>query len=311
MKVLLLVPDKVTYVSSALYASLRTRVGTCDVYHLNKEHWDDIEIFFQRFVRKEQYDRIVIAASPVYLLKKIKFFRSLPALVILRLQHDSESKNVQMAKVLSKMPWARWIGVDDEICHEFAHHGWDASWIPPVYDADWFHGNRPLREKPVLHIFDPGKQLVLPLQHNDFEAVMYVPAEDSGQYLNEHVKPQDILIFQPKREHYEPTLVIQAMACGAVVFLPPLNLRRRVLYGWHDGQDCIFFGTTGVLPELLDKILQEEEMRQKISQNAIEKAMLFHPKEVGQRLGACLEPALRNPGDYPQPRRIFGIEIGW
>lgn len=313
MKVLILMPETSKRFSSALYASLRMRVGTCDVYRLNGEQWERIEEFFRSFVRKEQYDRIVISAAPEYLLKKRRFLRDLPGLVVLCMDYD-KVRRPQIARLLAKMPWLRWIGIDDGACVEFVRHGWDASWIPPAYDPEWFHANRPVREKPVVHVFDPSGRLDIPWQEIDQSGqvrVEQVLLAGSDQYLSEHVKPRDIFLFYPENENYEPTLAVHAMASGAVVLLPTLNLKRRVLYGWHDGQDCVFFGNTAVLPELLGKLLQDDALREMISHHAVEKIKLFHPKDVGQRLGACLEPALRNPRDYPGPRRIFGIEFGW
>ncbi|MDO4776023.1 MAG: hypothetical protein Q4A06_01085 [Cardiobacteriaceae bacterium] len=313
MKVLILMPETSRRFSSALYASLRMRVGTCDVYRLDEEQWESIEDFFRRFVPKDQYDRIVLSASPEYLLKKRRFFREIPGLVVLCMDYD-KVRRPQIARLFAKMPWIRWIGIDDEACAEFVRHGWDASWVPPAYDPEWFHAGRPVRETPVVHVFDPSGTLDVPWQDVDPAGqirVEQVLLAGSDQYLSEHVKPQDIFLFYPESEHYEPTLAVHAMASGAVVLLPTLNLKRRVLYGWHDRQDCVFFGNVEALPELLDKLLQDNALREKISQNAVEKIKLFHPRDVGQRLGACLEPALRNPRDYPAPRRIFGIELGW
>lgn len=313
MKVLILMPETSKRFSSALYASLRMRVGTCDVYRLNGEQWERIEEFFRRFVRKEQYDRIVISAAPEYLLKKRKFLRDLPGLVVLCMDYDKVRRS-QVSKLFAKMPWLRWIGIDDGACAEFVRHGWDASWIPPAYDPEWFHAGRAVRQVPVVHVFDPSGQLDVPWQDIDQSGevrVEQVLLAGSDQYLSEHVKPQDIFLFHPESENYEPTLAVHAMASGAVVLLPTLNLKRRVLYGWHDGQDCVFFGNAVALPELLGKLLRDDALREKISHNAVEKIKLFHPKDVGQRLGACLEPALHNPRDYPGPRRIFGIEFGW
>ncbi|MDO5091349.1 MAG: hypothetical protein Q4D61_07350 [Cardiobacteriaceae bacterium] len=311
MKVLILMPDTSKRFSSALYASLRMRVGTCDVYRLNSEQWEKIEDFFRRFVPKDQYDRIVMAAPPEYLLKRHRFFRELPGLVVLCMEHG-RVRRAQINKLFAKLPWIRWIGIDDEAVAEFVRHGWDASWIPSAYDPEWFHAGRPMRERPLLHVFDPGGTLNLAaLGLPQGMQVAQVSLAGSDQYLSEHVKPRDLFLFHPEHEHYEPTLPVHAMAGGAVVLLPTLSLKRRVLYGWHDGQDCVFYGNPEALPELLARLWRDEALRDRISVNAVEKIRLFHPKEVGQRLGACLEPALRNPRDYPGPKRIFGIELGW
>lgn len=311
MKVLVLMPDKAKHFSNALYASLRVRVGTCDVYHLNEEQFDRVEDFFRSFVRLEQYDRIVIAAEPSYVLRKLKVFRQMAQLVILRLDYDSETENVQMAKVFTQMPWIRWIGIDDDVCEEFGRHGWDSYWIPPAYDAEWFHHNRPPRDTPVVHVFDPGQALGAAVPVLSGVHVQYVPVDEGDPYISEQVKPQDIVLFHPRHMHYAPNMVIHAMASGAVAMLPALNLKRRVLYGWHDFHDCVFYGDVGAVGDLLDKVLSQPQLRESISHHAVDKVLLFHPKEVGQRLGARLEIPLRTPKEYPGPRRIFGIELGW
>ena len=311
MKVLVLMPDKAKRFSNALYASLRVRVGTCDVYHLKEGQFDQVEEFFRNFIRLEQYDRIVVAAPPSYILRKIKVFRNIAQLVVLRLDYDSEAENVQMAKVFTQMPWVRWIGIDDEICEEFGRHGWDAYWIPSAYDAEWFHHNRLVRETPLVHVYDPGKKLVAALETLSAVAMQHVPVDADDHYMGEAIKPQDIFLFHPHWAYYEPNRLIHAMANGAVVILPALTLKRRVLFGWHDFQDCIFYSDIAAVPELLKKALGDAELRENISAHAVDKVMLFHPKEVGQRLGARLEISPRSPKEYPGPRRIFGIELGW
>lgn len=311
MKVLVLMSDKARHFPNALYASLRVRVGTCDAYHLTTEQLEGVESFFRAFIRLEHYDRIVVAMPPSYVLRKIKFFRTLPSLVILRLEHDSATENAHMAKLFAQMPWLRWIGIDDEVCDEFAHQDRDAYWIPPSYDAEWFHHNRPPREVPMVHVFDPAHRLGPVLQGVIQSGLQYVPVDGSDHYLSEHMKPQDIFIFHPKRAHYEPGMVIQAMASGAVVILPTPNLKRRVLYGWHDYHDCLFYDDAAALPDLLGKVLVQPSLRASISRRAVDKVLLFHPKEVGQRLGGRLEITLRTPREYPAPRKLFGIELGW
>lgn len=311
MKVLVLVPDKAKHFSTSLYAALRTRVGTCDAYHLNDGQFEDVEGFFRAFIRLEHYDRIVLARPPSYVFRKLRFFRTLPGLVLLRMVHDNDAENVQMVKLFTQMPWVRWIGTDDEMCEEFVRHNWDAYWIPPSYDTEWFHHNRAARDAPMVHLFDPGKALCSVFAAADGIVWQSVPLDSSEQYINEHVKPQDLFIFHPDTLHYEPGPVIQAMACGAVTVLPTPDVKRAVLYGWHDYHDCLFYETVSALPELLAKVLAQPALRASISRRAVEKVLLFHPREVGQRLGGRLEIALRTPKEYPAPRRLFGIELGW
>lgn len=311
MKVLVLMPEKGRRFSNALYTALRVRVGTCDVYHLSDAQLEDVDKFFRAFIRLEHYDRIVVGMPPSYISRKVKFFRSLPSLVILRLRHDGAAENAQMERLFTQIPWIRWIGIDDEICDEFAQRDHDAYWIPPSYDAEWFNPNREPRDVPVVHVFDPARRLCSALQSMVQANFQTVPAGEGNHYMSEHVRPQDILVFHPGRAHYEPGMVIEAMASGAVVMLPTLNLKRQVLYGWHDYHDCLFYDEVAALPELLAKVLLQPALRASISRRVVEKVMLFHPREVGQRLGGRLEIALRAPKGYSAPRRLFGIELGW
>lgn len=311
MKVLVLMPDKTKLFPNALYSALRGRVGTCDVYHLNDEQLEDVENFFRAFIRLEHYDRVVVAMRPSYVLRKLKFFRALPGVVVLRLSHDHDAENLQMMKLFRQMPWVRWIGVDDEACDDFVKRDWDAYWIPPSYDAEWFHHNRAPRDVPFVHLYDPKNKLAKIFPHERPAGWQTLPAGDSAHYVSEHVRPQDIFVFCPEDSHYEPMPIVQAMACGAVVILPEPNVKRRVLYGWHDYHDCLFYGDISHLPMLLGKALSQPSLRASLSRHAVDKVMLFHPREVGQRLGGRLEIALRTPQEYPGPRRLFGIELGW
>ncbi|MDO4642937.1 MAG: glycosyltransferase family 1 protein [Cardiobacteriaceae bacterium] len=311
MKVLLLAPKNAPTYLNALYAAIRLQVGTCDLYSLDEKQSVNLEDFFRHFVRFPHYDRIVLMYDGDFIYQQGRFLRTLPNVSMLRLEYDPPDKRRKMKSNFHAMPWLRWIGSDINVAREYIVQGHDVFWIPQVYDPEHFYA-RPKRDKIVCHLFSAvgsiGEGLRTALQN--IVELNVITSDDLRQSLSSgKVGREDLFVFLPDKNNYDPEPMIIAMACGAVVLTPDPGNEARMRYRWRNLHDCIFFNKLDVLPTLIGKVLSHPPRLANISHHALMRVKLFQPQVIGQRIGEHLEAAVRNPADYPKRQRIFGFEI--
>ena len=313
MKVLLIAPkDSPTYLNS-LYAALRLQVGTCDLYELDDKQSADIGAFFNHFIKLQHYDRIVMMYDGDYIYQHGRFLRTLPSLAMLRLEYDPPETRRRMKSNFRAMPWMRWIGSDLAVAQEYGGQGHDVFWVSQVYDPEHFYARPKESEIPTCHIYDGSG--------NDFTALRQALAEQplSINPLNKEtlwhdmsrgmVSSEDFFIFIPESDHYDPTPMIWAMACGAVALTPDPGNDIRMIYRWRNLHDTIFFNKKDALLPIIEKILTNPHRLASLAQHALARVKNFQPQSIGQRVGEFLETQVRNPADYPKRQRIFGFEI--
>ncbi|MFC2752791.1 MAG: glycosyltransferase family 1 protein [Cardiobacterium sp.] len=313
MKVLLIAPkDSPTYLQS-LYVALRVQVGTCDLYALNDKQSAALQEFFNHFVKLQHYDRIVLAYNGDYISSHTRFLRTLPSLAMLRLEYDPPEARRKMKENFFVMPWLRWIGNDLAVATEYGGQGHDIFWVPQIYDPEHFFARPETSPVPTCHIYDgPGDTLetlraalaAQPLSLNPLDKTTLW--QDMSRGL---VAREDFFLYIPEHDHYDPTPMIQAMACGAVVLTPDPGNDIRLRYRWRDMHDVVFFNKTEELAPLVENILAQPHRHTSLSQHAISRAKTFQPQIVGKRIGEYLETPIRDPANYPKSERIFGWEF--
>ena len=313
MKVLLIAPkDSPTYLNS-LYASLRVQVGTCDLYALDDKQSADISAFFNHFVKLQHYDRIVLMYDGDYIHRHSLFLRTLPSLAMLRLEYDPPEKRKKMKENFFVMPWLRWIGSDLAVAQEYSGPGHDVFWLPQVYDPEHFYARPKAPGQLTCHIYDGSGTNADTIREALAEQPVKPNLLDKTTLWNDMIRGlvsrEDLFIFIPEPDHYDPTPMIWAMACGAVVLTPDPGNDIRLRYRWRDMHDVVFFNKTEELAPLVENILAQPHRHTSLSQHAISRAKTFQPQVVGKRIGEYLETPIRDPANYPKSERIFGWEF--
>ena len=314
MKVLLLAPkDSPTYLN-ALYAALRVQVGTCDLYALDGKQSANLDDFFRHFVRLPHYDRIVLMYDGDFIYQQGRFLRTLPNLAMLRPEFDPPETRRKMKSNFHAMPWLRWIGSDVDVAQEYSGQGHDVFWIPQIYDPEHFFARAKVRELPACHVYDGGGEVAAQLQKalaGKMELNVLARAREAlwTEMSSGIVGREDLFVFIPESDHYDPTPMIWAMACGAVVLTPDPGNEIRMIYRWRNLHDTIFFNKKDALIPIIDKILLNPHRLASLAQHALARVKIFQPQSIGQRIGEFLETQVRNPADYPKRQRIFGFEI--
>ena len=314
MKVLLLAPkDSPTYLN-ALYAALRVQVGTCDLYALDGKQSANLEDFFRHFVRLPHYDRIVLMYDGDFIYQQGRFLRTLPNLAMLRPEFDPPETRRKMKSNFHAMPWLRWIGSDVDVAQEYSGQGHDVFWIPQIYDPEHFFARAKVRELPACHVYDGGGEVAAQLQKalaGKMELNVLARAREAlwTEMSSGIVGREDLFVFIPETGRYDPTPMIWAMACGAVVLTPDPGNEIRMIYRWRNLHDTIFFNKKDALIPIIDKILLNPHRLASLAQHALARVKIFQPQSIGQRIGEFLETQVRNPADYPKRQRIFGFEI--
>ena len=120
---------------------------------------------------------------------------------------------------------------------------------------------------------------------------------------------EDLFIFIPEPDHYDPTPMIWAMACGAVVITPDPGNDIRLRYRFRDKHDALFYNSADEITGLIEQNLAHPHRHTSIAQHAVARAKNFQPQPLGKRIGEYLENQVRDPANYRKRQRIFGFEI--
>ena len=313
MKVLLIAPkDSPTYLNS-LYASLRVQVGTCDLYALDDKQSADISAFFNHFVKLQHYDRIVLMYDGDYIHRHSLFLRTLPSLAMLRLEYDPPEKRKKMKENFYVMPWLRWIGCDLAVAQEYSGPGHDIFWLPQVYDPEHFYARPKTLGQPTCHLYDgPGNNADTVHHALAEQAVNLKPLDKNTLWQDMSrglVCREDFFLYIPENDHYDPTPMIWAMACGAVVITPDPGNDIRLRYRFRDKHDALFYNSADEITGLVEQNLAHPHRHTSIAQHAVARAKNFQPQPLGKRIGEYLETQVRDPANYRKRQRIFGFEI--
>lgn len=310
MKVLLVTPKHPPTYTDSLYVALRAKVGTCDFFPLDDRQSANMEEFFRRHIKLAHFDRILLMFDPQFIYNQSPFLRRLPTLAVLSLdEYQDSNQDKRMLANFRTMPWIRWIGMNMELCHQYQELGYDAYWIPPVYDNNLFNTHANSRYGRFIHVY--GNKSLQDLLGKILPPDLPISGvSNNTRDLVGQIVPQDIFIYWPNDEDQNSLMpLIHAMACGASIITRDIGLEKRVLYGWRSDHDMIFVDSIKSIPSKIKMLLQNHTFRVDLSNNAIQKAKMFQPSSVGRRIGIHTEIPVRNPSNYPMKQRIFGFEI--
>lgn len=292
-----------------LLTGLRQRVGTCESFMLTSDQKDNIEHFFKNFVRLAQFDRIVITFSQKEIHRHSLFFRQLPHLCVLNIGERYTPKEMRLLwRNLHVMPWLRVISDDYHLVQSLVSKGFDAYWISPIYDPEFYQPKRTLELPYRTYIYDLSNKIKKSI--NNYK----LPPEkteflDVDIKLSEKILPKDILLYWVEDIHSHVLPVIQAMAMGAVVLMQDPGINNSIRYHWKDGYNCLFAENIDSALKSLEMLYLNLDILSRISQHAIQNVNFFSPQSVGDMLGSLLEPDIRQSIDYPKKIRLFGFEL--
>lgn len=307
MKALLLSPSRAN-INPQMLTGLRQRIGTCESLVLTAEQFQNLERFFDSFVRLSQFDRIVLAFSQQEIHQQSLFIRQLPHLTVLNLgqSYDAQEKRL-LRRNLHVMPWMRFISHDYQLVQFLISDGFDAFWIPPICDPAYYHLKRRLELPHRIYALDPSGEIQR--YYRKHEVGIEVNFLSPDTVLNTILHPQDVFIYWPENIHQQPNLMISAMAMGAVVVAKYVSEDIAQAYGWKDGKNCLLSTEPMAALENAQILAANPDMLRKYAINSVEAAEYFSPQSVGELLGVALEPHVRRAMDYPKKIRIFGFEI--
>ncbi|ABQ13527.1 glycosyltransferase [Dichelobacter nodosus] len=293
-----------------IHDGLRHATGTCEVYTLTSDHLENMERFFQRFIRLEQYDRIVLQLSQQIIYEQSPFLRQLPYICFLSFNEVFTSADRhRLMQNMNVMPWARLISDDFSIIKWQMECGHDAHWLKPIYNPSTY----PLPRKPsaelTCYIYEPsGRFYEMRGRQLSAMAMKTLEIADVGDELA-LLGNGDLFVCLPEYIEDSSRLIIRAMAYGAVVITLDPGSEQRLRYGWQNTRNCIFVSKVEEIIPMLGVLSDQKETRLEIAAEAKKHIENFYPFTVGQMLGAVLLKPIRKAADYPRKTRVFGFEI--
>lgn len=305
MKVLFLTDSDAPALVTPLHIALRQYVGTCDIYYLTPEQFEDIREFFASFIRLSQYDRVVVLVKPSIILQNWRFYCQLPNLTVVRLQPDEESENEKLSALFEKISWLRYLSPDENTVSAFSGKGMDAHWLRPVFDPEvLLDGAR--RTPPVVHLLEKTDNLLFALRENlpNNANICKMSKDDLRFYIAKSVHKGDIVVFSNTYTLSDDTPLIKAMAAGALVIYPDMAEAKRKLYGWEKETELRFVNNAHCV-EMVKVLYEKTEIADAYLAKNKEKVALFYPKSVGQQLGERLVLPMRVKKEYPKLLKLF------
>ncbi len=309
MKALLLSTRNVGIQDQRFLTGFRQRIGTCEFYSLLGEQQNNIRQFFSSFVRLSQFDRIVLEFSQALINKESMFLRQLPHLAMLSIGSDKlEKAELRLLKRnLHVMPWIRVISDNHQLVRQLLNDGYDAAWLRPMYNPDFYYSGRHKRETPRCVVF--GKTDDILAARTQYYPQIQLEICQKMEDIPKMLEAGDIFIYWPQNFSQNLCPVIYAMACGSVVVAPNLDVEINAYYQFQDQKNCIFAPDAHTALEQIAILLSQTKLLSNIAQNALEHAQLFSLEQVGSMLGSALTPTIRDPNNYPKKVRVFGFEI--
>lgn len=310
MKILLLSSDKNEGRTFPLYGGIRRFAGTCEVFYLSREANRDLASFFARHIRLERYDRILLHLDPKEIYKHGRFLRALPFLSLLVYQkHYSFREASLMRKNLHTMPWIQLLSDDEKLIKKYEEEGINTVLIPQAYDGTMYRAQvRP--DYAHQCVFYGKDDAFLKMRHQFSDGCFgWQLAVVHHQHPTKHLFLGDIFAYYPHKQ-FNPQVVLEAMASGALVIMPDPGKVMRVLYGFRHEENCLLMDDVADLPDLLAILSQRAIVVPQMIENSLSLAEDFSYQALGNRIGKILlSSSPRLASDYPLRARIFGVEV--
>lgn len=310
MKVLLLTKQgQYSYISS-MYKSLRTCVGTCDLFELNTQHLENLKVFFDSHIKLEHFDRLVFLIEPHYIRNQLRFITTLPNVVFLE-QDGAYDKSYLAAieRMFDEMPWMRFIVSGYHYNRRFIEAGMDSYFVQTTYDASRY--NILQNKSSTLHtyLYDPFNTAQNSIRSNNIRTSLKTI---DNAFFNEiqAFNQGDILIYLPgdERIKYEQR-IIQAMASGVVVITPNLGVEENQFNKLVNGENICLFDDSLSITQIVNYLHDNTEKRFAIAEHAAEDALFFSTENVGNLLGEVVMQPMRERRGYRKKLRIFGMRF--
>lgn len=295
----------------ALYNSLRSCVGTCDLYELNMQQLENLKLFFESHIRLEHVDRLLFFIDPVYIYNQIRFISTLPNVVLLE-QNATYTPALfnTISKIYKNMPWMRLIVSGYRCNQRFREDGIDSYFVQSTYDANRFNAKSNYSSIMHTYVYDPGR--IINNCINDERIAANLIKIDKNYFRSEQPFARgDVLLYLAEEPQYKYSQhIIEAMACGAVVVAHNLEVEENQYNSLRSSENICLFNDYLSISQVLQYLYGNAAKRKSLSQEAIETAITFFSTEnVGKLLGEVVVEPMRDPQGYRQKLKIFGFRF--
>ena len=311
MKVLLLVQDDQRVILDKYYDAICQHGGAGVVLQrLPSAKQKNLRAYFQSII-VEEYDRIVLMLRFKYLLKQVRFLRSLPNLVII--EHDACQNFISTSKYFGKfsrfyraIPWLRVIVSGYVVAQQLRDEGVDAVFLQKGYDSALLTNQQ--RERDIdagfigstgSSVYSKRKAFLETLAVSESLQIVKTP---SGQPYADTLNrirffvSCDIGLGEYMIKNFE------ALACGCVLFAWRQGQGEEEALGFRDMENIVLYSSEGELREKLARLRKDMSLAGSIArQGQLLAERQFSFDAIGEKIASAWIPALRNPTEHTIP----------
>lgn len=304
----------------ALYLAFHKAVGSCDFRDLNAEQRKDLRWYFETFVKKDRFDRIIIHLDFEDLDSQVKFLKTVPNLVLIDFHVNKASVNStahlnRYKKFLRQLPWARLIVSSFTLAERLRDDGFDVWALAKGYDDSKFVDYQ--IERDVLTGFIGSRASVSYEIRKDILAKIQdvFPQHYHGEDLDRSefvMKLNHIKYFiNPDKNLNEYThRYFEAMACGAIILGVDQGRIENEALGFYDMKNIVFAETPTEFKQkvqLLEKNPKLVDAIRREAKQLVQRKYTF--EKTGLSLFKLVDMRLRDPAEYESALNIFGIRF--
>ena len=304
MKLLLLVQDEQRIILDRFYAEIASKFDEATIMRLTSYEQADLKGYFERHIKCEYYDRIVLFLRFKKEICQVAFLRTIPNLIFL--EHDayqnySKSKyRGVFSRHYKKIPWVRVLTSGYTVSQKLQAEGVDAVFVPKCYDDELIKNYSQTRDVELGFIgsiksktYSKRKAFLEELATKEPLLITRTNSgEDYVATLN-RVKffvSADIGMGEYMIKNFE------AMAAGCVVFAWDQGEKENLALGFKDMGNIVLYRSLDDLRSKLQLLRLDEEKANNIAKNGQQLAEQGYTyKKAASRLACALEPALRVP----------------
>ncbi len=304
MKLLLLVQDEQRIILDRFYAEIASQFDEATIMRLSSEEQTNLKAYFERQIKCEDYDRIVLFLRFKKEIRQVGFLRAIPNLVFL--EHDayqnySKSKyKGTFSRHYKKIPWVRVLSSGYTVSQKLQAEGVDAVFVPKCYDDVLIKNHHQVRDIELGFIgsiknktYTQRKVFLEQLATREPLLITRTKSGDDYVATLNRVKffiSADIGMGEYMIKNFE------AMAAGCVVLAWDQGEEENRALGFKDMENIVLYRSLDELRSKLHALRLDEEKTQSIAASGQQLAeQEYTYKRAASRFATALIPPLRIP----------------
>lgn len=298
-KVLFLVQKEQRVILDRLYEGVTKNVST-DLRWLSSKEQDDLKGYFNKNVKLEDYDRIILFLRFKKELRQVKFIQTIPNLIIL--EHDAYQNYIpckytgKFSSYYKKLPWARVLSSGAMVTRRLQEEGVDAVFVPKGYDQELLSNLGQPRDIELGFIGSTksvaySKRREFLEQLSAKENLLATRTKSGDEYLQtlnriRFFVSADIGMGEYMIKNFE------AMACGCVLFAYDQGQEENEALGFKDMHNIVLYKTLEEFRNKLSLVREDNNLAEKIAANG---QWLAEEKYSFENIGKQIVESLKKP----------------